>query len=63
MHLCEPSSLHRLRSDKTRVRVGHPRRKRAWVTHLEHLRPDLCRAVSHNDPGLLEGGNLVRSST
>jgi hypothetical protein len=32
------------------------------ATHLEHFRPDHCRALSHNDPGLLKRNNLVGSS-
>ena len=51
-----PEKFHRLGSE----RVGDVRK---CVTHLEHLRPDHCWAVCHDDPGLLEGSNLVGSST
>lgn len=45
---------------------GHGSERVGYIvrnTHLEHLRPDRCRAVGHNDPGLLEGSDLVGSST
>ncbi len=32
------------------------------ATHLEHFRPDHCRALSHNHPSLLKCSNFVRSS-
>src|SRR5260221_6335116 len=47
-------------TDQNRPTSG---RRRGKVTHLDHLRPNLCWAVSHNDSSLLEGSDLVGSST
>ena len=55
-----PEKENRQYTDQNRATSG---RRSAKVTHLDHLRPNLCWAVSHNDSSLLEGSDLVGSST
>ena len=47
--------------ENIRIRIGQTRGGK--VTHLDHLRPNLCWAVGHNNSSLLEGSDLVGSST